>query len=42
MATKEYVAIFVPRKVRDAIKEEARRAGRTIIGELTIKYKVEI
>lgn len=41
MATKEYVAIMVPREVRDTIKEEAARKRRTIIRELMSKYNIK-
>lgn len=37
---KKYVAVFVPPAVRAAIKAAAEKNGRTIIGELTMKYKV--
>lgn len=40
MATKEYKAIFVPLKVHKAIKVEATRNGKTMIEDLSIKYKV--
>ena len=41
MANKTYVAIFVPHKVRDAIKKQAKKEDRTIIGHLKNSYKVK-
>ena len=38
MASKEYVAIFVPRAVRDDIKAVAQHNGRTMIGELRVVF----
>lgn len=38
MADKKYAAVFVPTNLRDAIKAEANKNGRTMIGDLKIKY----
>lgn len=38
----DYINMRVPRKVHKALKAEAQKNGRTIIGEIATKYKVKL